>query len=149
MSFYVTGIKKYIEEHFTEDISLDQIAAYAGYSKYHLNRRFCEKTGMTIHKYIIERRLSEAAKRLSDTDEAIVDIAIDTGYASQQAFTIAFRQMFCCTPNEYRRQRYNVTKICYVGQRPLTKQHASMAPKTLTDQSSHLTMNLSYGRMAA
>lgn len=101
---YINKIKKYIEEHFTEDISLDDIAGITGYSKYHLNRIFLESTGQTIHKYVRERRLYEAARLLADSDQAIVEIALNVGYAFQQSFTQAFKQKFQCTPQTFRQR---------------------------------------------
>jgi AraC-like DNA-binding protein len=94
----------YIEKHLTEEIKLDDIAGAAGYSKYHLNRIFAEVTGQTIHKYIRERRLAESAVRLTSTDISIATIAQDAGYTSQQAYTLAFRQLYHDTPQAYREQ---------------------------------------------
>lgn len=98
----IVKIKKFIEEHFTENIRLQEIAEKVGYSKYHMNRMFAKSTGKTIHNYIKERRLFEAAELLSNTDDSIVDIALQVGYTSQQAFTKAFKQQFDCTPQVYR-----------------------------------------------
>ncbi len=94
----------YIEKHLTEEIKLEDIAGAAGYSKYHLNRIFAEVTGQTIHKYIRERRLAESAVRLTSTDISIATIAQDAGYTSQQAYTLAFRQLYHDTPQVYREQ---------------------------------------------
>lgn len=105
----IVKIKKYIEENFTEDISLNDIAKMSGYSKYHLNRIFLEKTGQTIHNYIMERRLFEASKLLVDSDFSLVEIALMVGYTSQQSFTRAFKQMFGATPMTYRKD--NITCI--------------------------------------
>jgi AraC family multidrug resistance transcriptional activator len=107
--FYIARIKKYIEEHFTENIRLDDIANTIGYSKYHMNRMFYEKTGQTIHNYIKERRLYEAAELLTETDKAIVEISLIVGYTSQQAFTRAFKQIFECTPHIYRNHHISCT----------------------------------------
>lgn len=98
----IKNIKKTIEEHFNEELLLDDIARTAGYSKYHLNRMFLKETGQTIHQYIRERRLFEAEKLLIESDRAIVDIALEIGYTSQQSFTLAFRQQFDSTPQSYR-----------------------------------------------
>lgn len=99
----IKEVKKYIEEHFTENILLDDISKLVGYSKFHLNRLFLEDTGLTIYQYIKERRLSEAANQLMHTDKSIIEIALDVGYMSQQSFTFAFKQMYQCTPQVYRK----------------------------------------------
>lgn len=98
----VMKIIDYIEKHLSEEIRLDDIAKEAGYSKYHLNRIFMDITGKTIHKYMQERRLSESAIKLASGNINIIEIAQDAGYTSQQAYTLAFRQLFHCTPQVYR-----------------------------------------------
>lgn len=106
----VTRAVRYIEEHLGEEIMLEEIASAAGYSKSHLNRMFAESTGKTIHKYIQEKRLERAADRLRNSDMSIVDIALEAGYASQQAFTLAFRNMYELTPQAYRQWEFVVLK---------------------------------------
>ncbi|EFV24113.1 AraC family bacterial regulatory protein [Anaerostipes caccae] len=55
----------YIEEHLTEEnLSLDRITGEIGYSKYHLHRMFTFVVGIPIHRYILRRRLTEAARML-------------------------------------------------------------------------------------
>lgn len=95
----------YIEAHLSDDIKLDDIAKEVGYSKYHLNRMYTESMGKTIHKYIQDRRLSESARKLAETEESIADIAQNSGYTSQQSYTLAFRQYFYTTPQVYRKLR--------------------------------------------
>lgn len=98
-------IKAHIESHGTEGLSLDKIAEELNYSKFYLERAFAETTGTTIHKYIQERRLSAAAKQLLRTDRPIIDIALEAGYGSHQAFTQAFRRQYRCSPRAYRKSR--------------------------------------------
>lgn len=105
--------KQFIEEHFTENITLDDISKIIGYSKYHLNRIFLKSTGQTIYQYIKERRLFEAANQLLNTDKSIVEIALDVGYTSQQSFTLAFKSVFKCTPKVYRKYVYQKNLFIY------------------------------------
>lgn len=136
MSPSISKVKKYIEENFKDDITLDDIAKNVGYSKYHLNRMFLENTGLTIHKYIRERRLTEAADLLLYTDQSIVDIALSIGYTSQQAFTLAFKQMFDCTPYKYR-----INTMTFVSTKCL-----EVSP---SKRDYGFKMIISYGRVAA
>lgn len=92
----------YIEQNLEEALTLDMIAEKIGYSKFYLNRMFQEETGSTIHQYIMERRLTEAARKLADTSEPLIDIAYGAGYRSQQAFTNAFGNIYRCSPLDYR-----------------------------------------------
>ncbi len=100
----VEKITSYIEAHLDEDLSLDKISSELHYSKFYISRLFAEKAGCTIYKYIQGRRLTLAARKLAETKKPIVEIAYEAGYASQQAFTLAFRQVYLCTPLEYRKR---------------------------------------------
>lgn len=86
-------------------LSLDEIADKIGYSKFYLNRIFGAQVGVTIHQYVLERRLSVAAEKLVYTDKTIVDIAYEAGYQSQQTFTNVFSNAYLCSPLKYRMGR--------------------------------------------
>lgn len=89
-----------------ESLSLEAMEAHTGYSRFYLNRIFSEVTGCTIHRYIMERRLTEAARKLVETDKTIVEISCEADYQSQQAFTLAFRRVYGCTPMAYRERKH-------------------------------------------
>lgn len=97
-------ITDYIEKHLDEDLSLDIIAKNLNYSKFYLARTFAEQTGNTIGKYIQGRRLALAAWKLVETEKPIIEIAYEAHYNSQQAFTLAFKRMYLCTPQVYRKR---------------------------------------------
>ncbi|MCL4151313.1 UNVERIFIED_CONTAM: hypothetical protein GTU68_037230 [Idotea baltica] len=71
-------------------------------SRWHFQRIFKAITGDTVKAYIRTRRFSVALEDLLATDRAIIDIAIDTGYESQESFTRAFKQNFSLTPGQFR-----------------------------------------------
>lgn len=102
----VKGIVDYIEKHLEEDLSLDKIAEDLNYSKFYISRIFSEKTGGTIYKYIQGRRLTIAAYKLVKTDKSIIEIAYEAHYSSQQAFTLAFNQLYLCSPQTYRKKGF-------------------------------------------
>lgn len=93
----------YIETHMDEDLSLDKIANALHYSKFYLARIFAEETGSTVYRYIQGRRLTLAAWKLVETKRPIVEIAYEAQYDSQQAFTLAFKRVYECTPKIYRK----------------------------------------------
>ncbi len=102
----ITVVKKtvdYIETHMDEDLSLDKIADALHYSKYYLARIFAKETGSTVYRYIQGRRLTLAARKLVETKQPIVEIAYEAQYDSQQAFTLAFKRVYECTPKIYRK----------------------------------------------
>lgn len=94
----------YIENHLDQELSLEKIAKEFHYSKFYMARIFKDHTGVTLYKYVQGRRLDEAARKLTETDRPVIEIALDAGYGSQQAFAQAFRRIYKCTPQEYRRE---------------------------------------------
>ena len=95
----------FIESHLTSDLTLEQIAAIAGVSRYHMGRVFGVTTGRSVMRYVRARRLSEAARALADGAPDILMVALDAGYGSHEAFTRAFRERFGVTPESVRRHR--------------------------------------------
>lgn len=93
----------YIESHFRENVSLEDLAQVAGVSRYHLSRMFCYAVGQPISRYLRQRRLSTAAIALAGGETDILDLALSLGYGSHEAFSRAFKQHFCCTPEQLRR----------------------------------------------
>lgn len=113
---------EYIEEHISQRISLDEVAKAAGYSKYHLHRMFTAVIGLTMHQYIKRRQLTEAAKSLIFTDEPIIQIALDAGYDSQQAFLLAFKELYKLTPQRFRKlHQYRPIQLKFEMSGNLTK----------------------------
>ncbi|HCC0721304.1 TPA: helix-turn-helix domain-containing protein, partial [Salmonella enterica subsp. enterica serovar Paratyphi A] len=93
----------WLEGHLDQPLSLDNVAAKAGYSKWHLQRMFKDVTGHAIGAYIRARRLSKSAVALRLTARPILDIALQYRFDSQQTFTRAFKKQFSQTPALYRR----------------------------------------------
>lgn len=98
----VEKVIDYIENNLEKEIDLDKISKDVGYSKFYLNRVFAEETGSTIYKYLQMRRLTLAAEKLVKTDKPITHIAYEAGYNSQQAFSLAFKQVYLYSPKAYR-----------------------------------------------
>jgi AraC family transcriptional regulator len=92
----------FIEAHFGEDLSLEDVAAVAGVSRFHLSRAFAPATGYTVMGYVRARRLTEAAKELAAGAPDILAVALKAGYESHEAFTRAFRDQFGETPEGVR-----------------------------------------------
>lgn len=95
----------YIESHFRDEIGLDEAAAAAGVSRYHISRAFGLATGRSLMHYVRGRRLSEAARALAQGAPDILTVAIEAGYGSHEAFTRAFREQFDRTPESVRDDR--------------------------------------------
>jgi AraC family transcriptional regulator len=100
----------FIETHFAQEITLNDVAEVAGVSRYHLSRTFGLATGSGLMAYVRRRRLSEAAKALAAGAPDILAVALDWGYGSHEAFSRAFREQFDLTP-EAVRARGDVTHL--------------------------------------
>ena len=92
----------FIETHFTQELALEDIAAVAGVSRYHMAHVFSFATGMSVMRYVRGRRLTEAAHALANGAPDILTVALDVGYGSHEAFTRAFREQFGITPEQLR-----------------------------------------------
>lgn len=95
----------FVESHFAREISLDEVAAVAGVSRFHLTRAFAAATGLPVMAYVKARRLSEAARALAKGAPDILTVALEAGYGSHEAFTRAFRDQFGITPEQLRTGR--------------------------------------------
>ncbi|UOY92437.1 AraC family transcriptional regulator [Ectobacillus sp. JY-23] len=89
----------YIEEHLTDDLSLEVISAYAGVSDYHFRKIFFYLSGITLSEYIKNRRLSEASLDLLH-GEKVTDVAFKYGYQSMDGFTRAFKKWSGFLPSD-------------------------------------------------
>lgn len=99
-SQFLNALLKLLEDHADEQWNLDRLAQRTGYSKYHLCRAFHAATQEPLQTYLRRLRLSKAADALK-RGERVVDIALDCGYQSQEAFHRAFRKMFGITPRHF------------------------------------------------
>lgn len=102
---YVMSVITFIEDNLTEKLDLAKVAQAVHFSKYHIHRVFTDTVGITIHDYIQRRKLTEAAKLLVYTPKSILEIALFSGYESQQAFTDIFKMMYKKTPHQFRKAR--------------------------------------------
>lgn len=93
---------RYIEANLNDRLELNIVANALHYSRYHLHRIFTKTVGLTIHDYAKRRQLTEAAKLLVFSKKPIIEIALMSGYESQQAFTDIFKAMYKIAPAEFR-----------------------------------------------
>lgn len=92
-------VMDYIDEHLTDDLSLEIISEYAGVSDYHFRKIFFYLSGMTLNEYIKNRKLSEANKDLLK-GEKVTDVAFKFGYQSLDGFTRAFKKWSGSLPSD-------------------------------------------------
>lgn len=86
-----------------ESLTLKLLAQEFGYSESHFSRRFRQVSEMQFRDYLRYRKLAFALRQLRDTDNSVLQIALDHGFSSHEAFTRAFREAYGLTPSEYRK----------------------------------------------
>ena len=95
-------ISTYIEEHLTEDLALAELAAIASLSPYHFARLFKASTGVSPHRYVIQRRIERAKLLLSTTQWSLAAIAHAVGFAHESHLALHFKRLTGLLPNSYR-----------------------------------------------
>ncbi len=93
----------HIEANLERTLELRDVSRVAGISHWHFQRIFKALTGETLKTYVRSRRLANALDLLLTTDTRILDIALRSGFESQESFTRAFKRSFGVTPNRYRK----------------------------------------------
>lgn len=97
----VQRMQDYIASHLAEPITLHMLAQASGYSPWYCTRLFKELCGKSPFEYIRLLRLSKAALRLRDSDDRVLDVALDFVFDSHEGFTRAFSKQFGLSPKEY------------------------------------------------
>lgn len=102
----VIDICAYITENFREDIGSSDVASFVEIHPKYAMSVFKKSTGMTLNEYITLLRLSYAQSLLMEEDITVLDIAMESGFASLSTFNQSFRKFTGTTPTDFRRQRH-------------------------------------------
>lgn len=97
------SIAKYIDTHHASKVSLEDVASYAGFSKYHFSRIFKEYFETPFPEYVMKQRIKHAIEILENPDVSILNAAFSSGFSSQSSFNRAFKQIMHCTPSDFRK----------------------------------------------
>ena len=100
-SFVATQVREYLEAHYSEDISLADLAALTSRSPFHIARTFAKVIGLPPHACLESIRISRA-RELLRAGMSVVDTALAVGYPDQSHFTHRFRRHTGFTPGQYR-----------------------------------------------
>ena len=106
----ILKVKNYIDEHYKEEMSLEQLAGLVGMTSTAFSRYFRQSTGKNLSEYIIDIRLGHASRILIDTTDSISEICCRTGFNTLSNFSRLFRKRKGCSPTEFRR-KYQKTKV--------------------------------------
>jgi AraC-like DNA-binding protein len=95
-------VRGYVEAHLDDNLSLTVLADIACLSPYHFSRSFKQATGIGPQRYVIQCRLERAKRLLRRTQQPLVWIAQEAGFADQSHLTHIFRREIGVTPGRYR-----------------------------------------------
>lgn len=97
-------VRQYIEEHFAENLRLDQLASLVHVNKYYLAHTFRREFNTSPISYLNARRIQESRYLLSETDQTLAQIARSLGFSSPSYFSQSFRRQEGISPLEYRKR---------------------------------------------
>ena len=102
---------EFIEEHLTDDISVQDVARRSFVSPYYLQKGFSAITGYGIGEYLRNRRLYEAALELKNDDIKVIDVALRYGYDTPESFTKAFARFHGFNPSQVKQRSSQIRKF--------------------------------------
>lgn len=105
-SSLVRTVDKYIEAHMREQINVDDLAKQVHMSKFHFLRKFKEQSGITVHNYIVHKRLVEAGQRLKN-GESILEAGQNVGFQDYTSFLRNFKKVYGVSPGHYKQLNEN------------------------------------------
>jgi AraC family transcriptional regulator len=100
---WLERVKEFLRQNFVEPPGLDELARAAGVHPTHLARVFRQFERCTVGDYVREIRIGYARRKMLDSHEPLVEIALGAGFADQAHFTRSFKRITGMTPTEFRR----------------------------------------------
>lgn len=98
----VLKVQQYIDEHFQDEIHLNQLASIVGMTPTAFSRFFKQRTGKKLSDYVIDIRLGHASRLLVDTTMSVAEICYDCGFNNLSNFNRIFKRKKNCSPSEFR-----------------------------------------------
>lgn len=104
------AITAFLENHYSEKISLEDLASFTGYNRTYLSSFFKTNTGLNFHEYLTRIRLKHSLSDLAYTDKLMTATALDNGFSDLKTFASIFKANFHITPSAYRELIKNADK---------------------------------------
>lgn len=102
----IKNVLAFIEENYSQRLTVDEVASECGYSASHFMRWFKHSTGSSFNAYLIEYRLSRATSELRNTQNTVLEIADNCGFDNLSNFNRLFKKRFGMTPSQFRKQKF-------------------------------------------
>ncbi len=93
----------YINEHYADPLTLEEVASMAGFSKYHFTRLFKQYADTTFYKYLNQKRIAHAKSLLVNKELSVLEVALQCGFSNLSSFLRMFKIVTGWTPTELRR----------------------------------------------
>ncbi len=100
--YYISLVLRYIHRNLDQRLKVEDLVKLVPLSRRLLEMRFRQVTGVSVYTYVLNLRLDRFARRLAETDDTVVDIALSLGYADQKNVSRIFKNATGLTPSEYR-----------------------------------------------
>ncbi len=107
---YVDAAMMYINSHFMNKVTVDDIAAATGVSKVYLQKLFKNEYGKTVHEALLDKRIAQAKHMLEQSNLGITDIALQCGFGGREQLTAVFHKYEGCSAQAYRK-KLSIEKI--------------------------------------
>lgn len=104
--FYMKEALSFIEQHYREDISIEDISPFCGLDRSYFGRIFRDTMGASPQRFLMVYRMAKAQQLLKETRLSIGEISVMVGYANQLHFSRAFKEIYGVSPREYRQQHF-------------------------------------------
>jgi len=102
----LTEALEYVEEHIGDEIKTEDIAEACHCSKSTLEKMFRCVNGISVHDYLVRRRMMRAARQLwMEPEQSLLNIALQYGYSTNESFSRAFKNIWNCNPSEFRARK--------------------------------------------
>lgn len=113
MDYYSTicSVVIFVESRIQEKIDYKELEKATGFSLAHLRDIFVKKTGMSLSRYILSRKVANSAYEILHNHQSILAIATKYGFSNADTFTRAFRRFTGLTPSDFRKKRWAVGRI--------------------------------------
>ncbi|MBQ3049678.1 MAG: AraC family transcriptional regulator [Oscillospiraceae bacterium] len=103
---YVSMAVRFIHTNYSHNITVENIARYAGISRSHLFRIFKQFTGVSVQHYLLEYRLKIASRLLQSTSLSINEISLSCGFTDPNYFSRSFKKFYSVPPHQYRNEMF-------------------------------------------
>ena len=107
----VREINSFIEQHYTENLSLNTLSQTFNFNAVYINRMLKKETGFTFLEILTNKRMSEAVRFLEETNWKLGKIAETVGVPDQRYFSTMFKKYYGCSPKQYR-QKMRKENVC-------------------------------------